>query len=96
MFSMTSLPPLVLSKGLTPTRQWYLYKKLWDCCEDGLLPLVPKPASSARNSPEPDDEPTLIPALGATVEIEPSRKRRLCSLCGETGHNRRTCSLEKL
>ena len=84
--SESNFPNQVPPKGLTAERQWYLYDKIRQFCPDASkdltcpLPSVPRPTSSARNTPEPVE-----------MEIDPPSKERRCGKCGKTGHNRRSC-----
>ena len=90
------LPEVVQPRGLTAERQWYLYEKIREFCPGASkdktcpLPSVPKPSSACNtpvpqlNMPEVDD--------GASVEVSPpTKRRRMCSKCGQLGHNCRTC-----
>ncbi len=95
------LPSIVLPKSLSLERQWYLYNQIRPYCPDlerdlaCPLPSVPLP-SSRPCSP-------LLPPLStiATNSTEvcdaevcppPQKKQRICSLCKEVGHNKRTCT----
>ena len=90
------LPEVVQPRGLTAERQWYLYEKIREFCPGAPkdktcpLPSVPKPSSACNtpvpqlNMPEVDD--------GACVEVSPpTKRRRMCSKCGQLGHNCPTC-----
>lgn len=85
----TELPSVVPPKGLTADRQWYLHDYIRPFCEKDSdkdstcpLPSVPKPNSRpgtpARPTPVGDSEP-------------PTKRRRLCGICKEEGHNSRSC-----
>lgn len=91
------LPTIVTSNGLSAERQWYLFEKIREYCPHDSrdrtcpLPTVPKPSSS-RNTPEPLPlSPEHVPNTAAEIEIPQAKKRRICSKCGQSGHNSRTC-----
>ena len=68
-----TLPEVVLPKGLSAERQWYLYEEISpDNSKDKTCPLpsVAKPSSSARHTPE---EPSLA---GTSMGVPPAPKRR--------------------
>ena len=82
-------PNQLLSKGLDLARQWYLYEKIRPFCSTNLSADItcPKP---------PQQKPTLSePSVGissnSTSENSAGTKRRLCSMCKEEGHTKRTC-----
>ena len=83
------LPSIVSPKGLSAERQWYLYENIRRFCPDAdkdttcPLPDVPKPGSTPAR-PQP------LASLGDSVE-PPSKRRRLCGVCREEGHNSRSC-----
>ena len=80
------LPPVVPPRGLNADRQWYLYEQIRPFCplEDQdsvcLLPSVPKPGGSRGGTSNPDS--TVPP---------PAKRRRVCAICKEEVHDRRTC-----
>ena len=89
--SLTDLPPAVTPKGLTSTRQWYLYDKIREYCSDSAkdqvcpLPLVSRESGTDQYQVQsPPPSPSLLPP--------PSKKSRVCGKCGLSGHNRRSCN----
>ena len=85
------LPSIISPKGLPAEIQWYLHDYIRPFCPDGdkdttcPLPDVPKPGSapgtparSQRSHVQDDVEP-------------PSKRRRLCGICRQEGHNSRSC-----
>ena len=94
----SELPPTVTPSGLSNERQWYLYDKIREFCPEGSrdltcpLPTGPRPASSSRNTPDVDSALDIpSPATEVTINPHPMRKQRLCSRCGNPGHNIRSC-----
>ena len=88
------LPRVVVPKGLSAERQWYLYDSIRPFCPDGdkdttcPLPGVPKPGSAPgtplRSTCPPVDS-------GGPAEPPPPKKKRLCGTCRQGGHNSRAC-----
>ena len=85
------LPSIISPKGLSAKRQWYLHDCIRPFCPDGdkdttcPLPDVPKPGS-APGTPARSQQPRL------EDDIEPpSKRRRLCGICRQEGHNSRSC-----
>ena len=82
------LPTVVPPRGLSAERQWYLYEQIRPFCPDEdkdsvcPRPSVPKPGGSRQTIPHPTDDSTGPP---------PPKRVRVCGLCKETGHDRRTC-----
>ena len=83
------LPSVVLSRGLSAERQWYLHDSIRPFCPIGdkvttcPLPNLPKPDSAccthARETQQPVDN------------LEPPTKRKhLCGTCWQKGHNSRS------
>ena len=90
--SATDLPPVVTPPGLSPERQWYLFDSIRvycpPYCRDTVCPLprVPRPG----NTSEQDTITSVTPQPTSATTTSPAAKRpRLCSICGETGHNAR-------
>ena len=78
------MPEVINRPGLSVERQQYLYEKIREFCpQDEQDRVCPKPATvPSQASPEcsSEDEP------------EPQSKRqRLCGICRQPGHTRRTC-----
>ena len=77
-----TLPEVVLPKGLSAERQWYLYEKIRSFCPDNSkdktcpLPSVAKPLSSAPEAPS-----LAVTSMG--VPPAPKRRRK----CGLDGYN---------
>lgn len=93
-WSPNDLPSVILPKGLSAERQWYLFDQIQPFCPDAAkdvtcpMPTVPKPSSRA-NTPTPPSSPTLD---GTLPSVPPPKKRRLCGICREEGHNARSCT----
>ena len=68
-----TLPEVVLPKGLSAERQWYLYEKIRSFCPDNSkdktcpLPSVAKPLSSVPEAPS---------LAGTSMGVPPAPKRR--------------------
>lgn len=86
----SELPPTVTPSGLSNEKQWYLYDKIREFCPEGSrdltcpVPTGPRPASSSRNTPDVDS------ALDIPSPATEVTKQRLCSGCGNPGHNIRS------
>ena len=86
--SATDLPPVITPSGLSAERQWYLFDSP-ETSRDHACPepSIPRPVrQSAPPSPamslaDYDMEPPSQPP--------PSKRARICSVCGEVGHNAR-------
>ena len=97
--SKDTLPSIILPKGLDGKRQWYLFEKIrpFIATEEKKnitcpLPTCPKPCSFNRGSPAPDaltDE--IAEEDPDSPRPPPPKKQRICGVCGESGHNARTC-----
>jgi hypothetical protein len=80
-----SFPDQIIPRGLSPSRQWYLYDKIREYCSQDSqditcpLPQVPRLMST----------PTPIHSPPASPRSNPPNVR-VCSKCHMTGHNRRT------
>ena len=80
------LPNVIPPPGLSPNRQWYLYDKIRDFCTDETkdivcpLPNVPRPTTDSSPQSPISRTPSPDP---------PPKRRRLCSVCGQSGHNAR-------
>ena len=80
------LPNVIPPPGLSAHRQWYLYDKIRDFCteetKDIVCPLsnVPRPTTNSHLQSPVSHTPSPDP---------PPKRRRLCSVCGQTGHNAR-------
>ena len=100
------LPSVIIPKGLSTERQWYLFEKIRQFCpyDDQDLtcpePTVPKTASRAVTPVLEDEEVSLPPpqitvsrstGAGDSSALPPTKKARVCSTCKNKGHNSRTC-----
>ena len=92
-----TLPNIVPRHGLSIERQWYLYEQIRPFCPDEdkdtvcPLPSSPKPGGSRRGTPHPE-APTLSHPEGEMLAATPPpKRRRLCGVCHEAGHNKRSC-----
>ena len=86
-------PDEIQPRGLSLERQWYLYDKIREYCSeetrDVVCPHPEHPRSSA--TPVPSPPPSPLPPPGV-VNILPQKRQRICRSCGESGHNKRTCT----
>ena len=82
-----ALPSVIQPKVLSSERQWYLYDHIREFCPEHdrdttcPLPAVARPVSR-QGTPEPEEP---------DVQEHQPKRRRLCGLCKEGGHNSRTC-----
>ena len=80
-------PEIIVPPGLSLQRQWYLHDKIREFCPDHTKDIVcPKPSS-----PQPIATPPPTSHSPPPPSSHPPRKGRVCGLCGQNGHNRRTC-----
>ena len=94
------LLPSILPKGLELERQWYLYEKICPLCHTNLArdltcpkPTLPKPHGAKKKNMV---TPTTVSCASAMEEdhsgiVLAGTKRRLCSVCHNPGHNKKTC-----
>ena len=87
-----TLLSVVPPHGLSLERQWYLYEQIQPFCpeedQDSVCPLpsAPKPGSQQNTpAPEPDDPEEEAGAR------PPPKRQRLCGVCHEARHNKRSC-----
>ena len=85
----TDRPQQILPKGLDIERQWYLFEKIRPFCSSRLAaditcpkPIAPKPHQGSGGSTTQNT--SLVTTTAGT-------KRRVCSVCKESGHNKRAC-----
>lgn len=105
------LPVEIVPKGLSLERQWYLYKNIRVLCHsnlgrDMISPYLsqakPKgtskdnPADSARNSAHQSEGSSTTSSTATFSLTHVGSKRRLCSICSNPGHNKKTCPERKL
>ena len=93
--SVTELPEIVKPKGLNAARQWYLHDKIRQYCTSERskdttcpVPSIYRPATPSTTpvgsrSPSPSRDSPQLP---------PRKKQRICGTCGQSGHNRRSCT----
>lgn len=85
-----TLPNIISPHGLSADRQWYLFEQIRPFCPDEdkdsvcPLPSVPKPGGCHPGTPHPEN---LTPA-----ETPLPKRRRLCGMCHEAGHDKRNCA----
>lgn len=100
MFDNTLLPSRVLPKGLDLDRQWYLYDKIRILCHSNLSrditcpePSQAKSKGKTANTVEVTSSPSTSAANAVDTEppLRTGSKRRLCSICSNPGHNKKTC-----
>ena len=81
------LPSLIPPCGLSAERQWYLHDQIRPFCPDEdqdsvcPLPSIPIPGGSRGGTPGPED----------ITSTPPPKRRRVCGICEQEGHNRRSC-----
>jgi len=82
-------PEAIVPKGLPLQRRWYLHDKIREFCPDHTKDVVcPKPSAPRPSAtPPPRSSPTTNPPGPVRLQLS----ARVCRLCGESGHNRRTC-----
>ena len=86
------LPNTIPPHGLSLERQWYLHDQIWPFCAEEdkdttcPLPSAPKPGGSRRCTPHPE-EPSVVGEA-----TPPPKRRRVCGVCHESGHDKRNCS----
>lgn len=88
--SPLELPPISPPAGLSIERQTYLFEKIREFCRPEVQDIVcPKPAGYADTD---GPAPALPPTNNESAQsAPPPSKRRLCSLCHQPGHNKRSC-----
>ena len=88
----SEMPRIIVPKGLSAMRQWYLHDQIRQFCADEdkdktcPLPSIPKPMSR-ESSPATESSHGPVPS----VSKSPPRKKRCCGLCRQEGHNSRSC-----
>ena len=106
-FDKTLLPSEVVPKGLDLDRQWYLYEKIRVLCHSNLSRDItcPEPSQAkqpsqakpkGRSATSSTTAATSLPSTSATPAELPlpllgAKRRRLCSICSNPGHNKKTC-----
>ena len=89
--SPLELPPVIPPVGLSLERQTYLFEKIREFCRPEVRDEVcPRPAGYGIA----ERQTRVISPLSTDNEAEsvpPSAKRRLCSICQQPGHNKRSC-----
>lgn len=89
-FSTSVLPDIIIPPGLSDERKVYLYEKIREYVSDEAKDIVcPRP--SCLPSTTPSQLNLSFSSLHSTESGPPCKKARVCSKCGCTGHNRRTC-----
>ncbi len=90
-------PDTITPPGMSLQRKWYLHDKIRDFCSIETRDLVcPRPETPLPrgNTPQPPSTPPPSVSSSSHPGIQPTLQGRVrvCGSCGETGHNRRTCS----
>ena len=89
------LPSVIKPTGLTEERRTYLYNNIREFCKEDLRDSVfPPPSSVLQNSQSSTCSPPCTPQFSSTIQSStatPKKRARVCSRCGEEGHNKRTC-----
>ena len=95
--NLSELPEQVEPKGLDLDRQWYLYEKIRPLCHSNLgrdltcpKPSQPKPGTKTSESSNSHSQQCGQSANTSTTSFA-GTKRRLCSVCHSSGHNKKTC-----
>ena len=91
-FSRSDFPELILPRGLSLEREYYLYDKIAEYCSEETRdqvcpkPQFPWPSGSSRAS-------SPARSTGSDeLETTPQKRQRTCGECREMGHNKRTCN----
>ena len=91
--SPDDLPATIPPPGLSLERQQYLYHSIRPYCseetQDIVCPVPVETATSTPSSPESSPEPESFPSPEPPVKRP---RQRRCRVCGEAGHNARTCT----
>lgn len=88
------LPTVIYPSGFSAARQWYLYEQIRPFCPDEdkdavcPLPQCPKPGASRESTPVPDES---TPVSVESDQAPRAKRKRVCGLCKEAGHDKRTC-----
>ena len=94
----SDMPEVVKPKGLNATRQWYLYDKIRQYCSERSrdvtcpLPSVNRPSTPSTTPIGSPSRSDAILENQLSPQPPPTKKQRICGACGQTGHNRRTCT----
>lgn len=96
-FSTVTLPDTIQPPGLSDERKVYLYEKIREFVSEEAKDIVcPRPSCLPPLLANPSNSQLDVSqtSLGSTEHPEepPHKKARVCSKCGCTGHNRRTCN----
>ena len=89
--AVDELPPVIEPVGLSPTRQWYLFRQIRDYCREGTQdltcpkPLIPLPGTGDDPSCLAEPPNQLSEEEERAAEPPPKRIRR-CGKCGRAGH----------
>ena len=97
----SELPQVIQPAGLSPSRQWYLYKEIrpycTECTKDLTCPLPTVPQNEEEDGEangENDEEEDNDEEDEEEEEQEnPVTSKRRCGVCRQHGHNARTCPL---
>ena len=88
--SAAQLPRQILPHGLSEERQAYLYREIREFCrpgtEDLVCPLPPTPMPDTHGTQGEERPP-----VNSVTEPPPAKRPRMCGICGNPGHTRRTC-----
>ena len=99
--SVAELPDTVKPKGLNAFRQWYLYEKIRQYCSERSrdttcpLPSTCRPATPSTPIGSRSPSPSREEDLSDSTQLPPAKKQRICGTCGQSGHNKRTCTNHK-
>ena len=84
-------PDEILPPGLDLNREWYLYEHVRPHCKSTLAADItcPKPSQPKSSQHKPSQGGTSTSAEDETAI--PPAKRRLCGICRQPGHNKKSC-----
>ena len=87
----TVLPEVIKPEGLSEERQLYLYNNIRPFCREEVRDIVFPPPTPITSPPSPPLATHNSTLLSPPTSTPPNKRRRICSSCGNTGHNKRTC-----
>ena len=93
--SADTLPSVIPPRGLSLERQWYLHEQIRPFCAEEdkdttcPRPSAPKPAGSRAGTPHLPDR--TLADQEETAGTPPPKRRRVCGICKEPGHDKRNC-----
>ena len=86
------MPSQITPRGLTPERQWCLFDKIREFCPAASIDITcPLLLVHQPSTLRPSSEPVLHKESDKSTTEELILHKRICGMCGKTGHNRRSC-----